>query len=485
MDFTHLFDGYGMLVRVSIDAGKATFQHRFVQSEAYKAFKATGTMKVRPAAPLAPPGPGPATPRGSPPLPPRSAPPAPQWREFGTPLQMAGPLDAARELARMTLGLAGAAQGVTDNASVNVVSWDKERGTGVAMTENFDGFYEVDLASLDTLGRVPWKFNQVPGMLTTAHPSRLATGEWLNIANDAGGKGVTLFKHTSGDADRQAVAPAVPHRKGRWASWIHDFPASTGWAVVPQYPIYMDLVSIVSQRDVGKGFSFLEWRPEDGALYTAVKLDGSGEVRTFKMPTHFCYHFGNCFEDGEGNLVFDASVYDDAEASLRSLVLRGDDVVNAEIPASRFVRFSLPLSRGGRGEDDACLLEIPEPLAMDALDGAWEFPAVNNGRRGGPTRYSWGNCARRPARYVNAIAKMDSESGEAKVWHDWGSIPMEPCFVPRPGATEEDDGVVLSMVSGAAGTAFLVVLDAASMEELARCHVDFALPYGFHGNWFP
>lgn len=59
----------------------------------------------------------------------------------------------------------------------------------------------------------------------------------------------------------------------------------------------------------------------------------------------------------------------------------------------------------------------------------------------------------------------------------------EPLMVARPGGSAEDDGVVLSVVTGADGASFLLVLDAGSFQELARAHLGFGVPYQFHGNW--
>lgn len=73
----------------------------------------------------------------------------------------------------------------------------------------------------------------------------------------------------------------------------------------------MDLTAITFGKDVENGYGFIEWQPQDGVLLTAIKLDGSGERRTFRAPTHFCYHFSNCFESEDGkDIIFDASVYE-------------------------------------------------------------------------------------------------------------------------------------------------------------------------------
>ena len=48
--------------------------------------------------------------------------------------------------------------------------------------------------------------------------------------------------------------------------------------------------------------------------------------------------------------------------------------------------------------------------------------------------------------FFNCIVRLDIKSGEHQVWAEEGTYPGEPIFVPRPGATAEDDGVLLSVV---------------------------------------
>jgi carotenoid cleavage dioxygenase-like enzyme len=65
----------------------------------------------------------------------------------------------------------------------------------------------------------------------------------------------------------------------------------------------------------------------------------------------------------------------------------------------------------------------------------------------------------------------------------------EPHFIPQPGAEHadgaaaEDAGVVLSQCVDVEGRAFLLVLDAATWEELGRAVLPYATPYRFHGVW--
>ena len=81
--------------------------------------------------------------------------------------------------------------------------------------------------------------------------------------------------------------------------------------------------------------------------------------------------------------------------------------------------------------------------------------------------------------------KVDVHDGSSRIWREEGSHPGEPVFVATPGGTEEDDGVILSVVlDPAAGRSYLLVLDAGTFEERARAEVPHAIPFGFHGQFF-
>jgi carlactone synthase/all-trans-10'-apo-beta-carotenal 13,14-cleaving dioxygenase len=83
----------------------------------------------------------------------------------------------------------------------------------------------------------------------------------------------------------------------------------------------------------------------------------------------------------------------------------------------------------------------------------------------------------------NAIAKIDTQAGSAITWHRPGGAPGEPRFVGRPGATEEDDGVLVVPCMGADGRSFVAVLDAKDLKEVATVQLPFAVPNRFHGIW--
>ncbi|CDN10040.1 Retinal pigment epithelial membrane protein [Richelia intracellularis] len=67
------------------------------------------------------------------------------------------------------------------------------------------------------------------------------------------------------------------------------------------------------------------------------------------------------------------------------------------------------------------------------------------------------------------------ETEERQIWSTGRrGFAGEPLFIPRPNATDEDDGWVLA-----------VILDAKdlSREPIARLHLKHHIPYALHGSF--
>lgn len=84
------------------------------------------------------------------------------------------------------------------------------------------------------------------------------------------------------------------------------------------------------------------------------------------------------------------------------------------------------------------------------------------------------------------LAHPDNDATVTGVWHRSGHMVGEPVFVPRPGGTAEDDGVVMAHVlDGSAQTSYLVIINATTMEQLARVDAPYRIPFELHAEWVP
>jgi len=108
--------------------------------------------------------------------------------------------------------------------------------------------------------------------------------------------------------------------------------------------------------------------------------------------------------------------------------------------------------------------------------------------------YLWAPHARSSSSFGDtALVKKNlcNDTAGLQLWQRPNHYPSEPVFVPQPGGTEEDAGVVLSAVfDGEQHANYLLVLDGKTMSVLATaycttCESQHTMAFGIHGRWFP
>jgi carotenoid cleavage dioxygenase-like enzyme len=334
--------------------------------------------------------------------------------------------------------------GFTDNANVNVA---KIMGKWVALTEA-PMAVTFDPETLATLGVT--KIPATTGGL--AHP------------HGDNGKALSMGVHMIGrpayrliEDDR--VVGKLPVRR---PAYVHSFAMTERYAVLIEHPYTVNPIRIpLSSRPFIEHF---EWRPQDGTRFVVFDRRTGRHVRDLQGDAFFVFHNVNAYEDGE-DIVIDLCAYEDAEIvpALGLQRLRAGQ----PIPKAHLERFRL---RAGGGVERTRL-----------SDESLELPRIDYGRvNGRPYRYVWGGGA--SSDFFDTIVKVDVTSGETLTWRD--GYPGEPVYVGRPGRTEEDDGVLLSVVlEPDRGASSMVVLDAATLTELARARVPHHIPFGFHGQF--
>ena len=186
-----------------------------------------------------------------------------------------------------------------------------------------------------------------------------------------------------------------------------------------------------------------------------------------------CFHAIQAWEEGK-TFVAELSIYEDATIleDLRLAPLRQGQ---AQRCVPKLMRYRL---EPGRGE-----------ALMEPFGEAFELPQVHPARWGhARAGVAWGAGldARDPSGFLDRTVRLDLRTGERKQWQRESAIQLEPLFVPRPGSSAEDDGVLLvpTLADGDA-TTVIGVIDAASMACVARLHTPQVVPFGFHAAWAP
>ncbi|XP_062099620.1 carotenoid cleavage dioxygenase 8 homolog B, chloroplastic [Humulus lupulus] len=463
-NFRHLFDGYATLVKLNFEDGRLIAGHRQIESDAYKAAKKNNKLC---------------------------------YREFSEVPKTDNFLAYVGELANLFSG-----SSLTDNANTGVVKLGD--GRVVCLTETQKGSIMIDPETLDTIGRFEYS-DSLGGLIHSAHPIVTET-EFLTLLPDLVSPGYLVVRMEPGTNERKVIG-RVSCRGGPSPGWVHSFPVTEHYVVVPEMPLRYCAQNLLKAEPTPL-YKF-QWHPESKA-YLHVMCKSSGKlVASVEVPLFITFHFINAYEekDEEGRVT--AIVADCCEHNadttildkLRLQNLRSYDGQEDVLPDARVGRFKIPLDGSPYGKLEAALDPNEHGKGMDMC-------SINPAYLGKKYRYAYACGAQRPCNFPNTITKVtknlvsydlythilvnefiimqiDLVKKEAKNWYQEGAVPSEPYFVARPGATEEDDGVVISMVSEKNGGGYALLLDGSTFEEIARAKFPYGLPYGLHGCWVP
>lgn len=366
---------------------------------------------------------------------------------------------------------------------------------------------QINPATLEPLGLAQQDMlhPSLKGPLSCAHAQQdPETGDWFNYNLAFGLLQVTyrVFRVNAASGKTDILATiAEPDIK---PAYLHSFFLTQNYVVLcipsthlgwngAKVPLERNIVDAIQPFNKSK---LCQWIVVD-------RRHGQGVVARFTTPAGFFFHSINAFEecvDGDEpgtthtELCLDSLMYDNFDiitSFYYDVILDRDEAMkkywskdnryqrlNARFARYRFRMPSTPSPKKVLSATED--LTIPSPHAG-------ELPTINRSYATKNYRYVYSTPTRGLSTVVDALAKTDLYAREALLWSGpKGHSPGEPIFVARPGATEEDDGVILSVVvDGNAESSYLLCLDARTMEEMGRAEADFAVGMGFHGMHAP
>lgn len=424
--FRHLFDGLAMVHAFALDRRGVRYTSRFLRSPAYRDAQRYGRIC---------------------------------YSEFAT-------VPRRGLLGRLRAQVAPLSQFGLNNA-IHVVEKD---GATLAIGD-LPTPLQIDPHTIETLGEYRME-GAGPLIQTTPHPLRdPARSEWVNVGFGLGpfGLGYRIFRVPDGSRRRETIA-FIPRSR---PTYMHSFALTERHVVLTEHPFVPDLVGLLTMgltsRPLVECFS---WRPDGATTFIVVERTTGRRVAELTSEGFLTFHHANAF-DQDGRIYVDIAAYASARI-LQDLYLdrlRGPE--GGRTSRTEYRRYCLDPTAGR--------------VTWERLgDEAVELPRINDGFAMRPHRYVYGTTIRRhaPPDFINQLGKLDVTTGEARAWYEPGCYPTEPVPVARPGVAAEDDGVVFSIVVDAnTRSAFLLVLDAATFEEIGRARVPHPIPFGFHGNF--
>jgi beta,beta-carotene 9',10'-dioxygenase len=257
-------------------------------------------------------------------------------------------------------------------------------------------------------------------------------------------------------------------------AYIHSFGMTENYIVLAEFSLRLgglrDLVALAAvNRPFIENFT---WHPEQPSRFLVIDRKTGTLVHTAETEAFFAFHHVNAYESDARTLHIDIAAYDDPAVidGLYLDALRSDKYPHK---TGELRRYTVML-----GERQASY----ETLGNAGI----ELPRINYAYNGQAYRYAYGVSLQENTRdFVNQLVKIDTQDDLTTVWHKDGHYPSEPIFIASPDAQTEDDGVLLSVVYDSfAHTSYLLVLDAETMQEIARAEAPQRIPFDFHGQFW-
>jgi len=369
-----------------------------------------------------------------------------------------------------------------DNANVIV---ERVGDRYLALTET-PRRIEIDPGSLETVGDVRYDGPAPSGRIACAHLRRdPATDALVGFETDFGRRNAYHVYETTAPGDRSHVATVRVDEP----AYMHSFALTPGYVVLTEFPFVVDPLAFLRPGTQGPFIENYEWKPDRGTRFLVIDRTTGDLVAEPRTDAFFGFHHANAHEDGS-DLVIDLETVPDP-ASIATLSLEGLRAGDLDVPGGRLDRFRLDLGRAatGRGTGTVSASVGPHPtVERRTVHDGTALPTVSPTRWCQQHRYVYAQSTdQHVTEWPDDLVKVDADRGaavEAGVGAD--VYPSEPVFVPRPGGDGEDDGVVLAVaLDRAAGRSTLLVLDGESLAEVARAPLPHALPFDFHGRFFP
>lgn len=425
--YDHLFDGDGMVTKFTFKDGKAYYSNRYVQTKEFKEEEAEGKML---------------------------------YRSFGTNMPGGFWVNAFKTQFK--------------NASNTSVIWH-----GGRLLSLWEGGWphELDPFTLETKGRFHYggylknSFSKLdarifPELAFSAHPKvHPDTGNLHNFGLVPGLKN-RLVQYKI-DESGKPLGSWVKHLPA--LSFTHDFIlTATGKRIFFFTPVKFGLFDM-----------FLGLKPPVASIQVErekpikiLVLDPvQGQEYTFSTDFGFIFHFTNGYERTDGQVVVDGFMMPDFPgAEVNKRLFDGDD---SATPAGALYRFRLNIKTG----------EINRQR-ISSYPG--ELPTCHPAKTGKKYRYIWSLGLPRAAPYnlLDGIQKIDVEKGRAQLKNLHPHLPGEPLFIPKPGASGEDEGyLAVLLFNTLEKTTWLNILDAANLKEIAKARLPHNIPLGFHGKF--
>lgn len=333
------------------------------------------------------------------------------------------------------------------------------------------------------------------GPLSAAHAkSDPKTGDIYNFNLEFGKQSTYRVFHTSassGETDILAMFHGVP-------AYIHSLFLSENHVILCVWGSHITWSgsSILYHQNMVQAIAPFDAKTK-ATWYVVDRKQGRGLVGTYESPQFFAFHTINAWEEpsatdaSQTDIIAELSLFENTDVIHRFYydnILSSLDTPDSEYTGKKRLT-SLPMQAQFRLPGISATTATSSPREAERLfladkSVSVELGTINPSYLTRPHRYTYGATDRLKSSFMDGIAKFDNTTQTSIFWECEGHTPGEAIFIADPEGTEEDDGVLLTVVlDGFVERSYLLVLNAKDLTELGRAEVPGPVALGFHGTF--
>jgi torulene dioxygenase len=403
--------------------------------------------------------------------------------------------------------------GIGSGGGATSTPYTKDHVSQITMATDASALQVLDPETLEPVGVAEQTtlHADLKGPLSAAHAEHdPETGDIFNHNLDLGRTGTYRVFRTSAATGKTSVLATFAHTP----AYIHSQFLTENYYIICVWnsSYSMGGASILWKRSLMEAMA---WDGSNPATWfvidkTSPENGGKGIIAKFESDPFFCFHTINAYEEtvgGKTHVVADLAGYADMTVLDKFYVGILSMAMNLSLTKSQFENMLSDSPKAAKWADASNsrarptyrryrLSDVPSSptkstrraeLEYESPHGsAVELPTINGKFNTKPYRYVYGITDTGLSTFADGLIKYDTKTHETKVWRVHGHTAGEAIFIPDPESTEEDGGVLLTVVlDGFEGKSYLLVLDARSLETIAKAHVDGVVGMAFHGLYTP
>ncbi|WP_159105305.1 carotenoid oxygenase family protein [Shewanella marina] len=298
--------------------------------------------------------------------------------------------------------------------------------------------------------------NQLKGLPFSAHPRIEANGDIWNFGLHPSGDIVLYHLTANGRAKQVNIV------KSNFSGVLHDF-------LITARHIILVLPSLKRDMTIAGLFNGIYFDPKLPMQALVIDKNTLTLSRTYELPPGMVFHFGNAWEDNQGDIHFDASLYQDF-----AVMTQLSDVMQGKT----FEQYS-------DANTHLFTLHKQGKVSQHNFTDSSEFPRVCHHLIGQQNHLLFYTSNTTNSVWSDSVVARNLDTGKEDRF-DYGADYLVEEHIPISPNHNEDQGYLI-------GTALHVpskrtCLNIFSKHDIsagpiARAWLPYHLPLGFHGNF--